>query len=48
MKIKNKKITLNTIHVVSKNNTVFMKSDTETPINFQWIPVFDLNRTLNQ
>ncbi|MEC3908145.1 hypothetical protein VOI54_14030 [Tamlana sp. 2201CG12-4] len=42
---------LNAIRVVSKNNQVFVKSNTELnewyPINFQWIPVIQLNKSLN-
>jgi hypothetical protein len=44
MKTKKTKTTINTIHVVSKHDKVFVKSNTETNawrlINFQWIPVF--------
>ena len=40
------------IQVVSKNNTVFVKSNTETnkwhPTSFQWVPVFEHNKNLNQ
>ncbi|WP_298535388.1 hypothetical protein [uncultured Algibacter sp.] len=51
MKSKQNKSIIETIHVVSKKNKVFIKSNTESnkwhSINFQWIPVFELNKTMN-
>ncbi|WP_168796642.1 hypothetical protein [Cognatitamlana onchidii] len=47
----NHKNALNAIHVVSKNNTVYIKSSNNCSewyaINFQWIPVNKLEETLN-
>lgn len=52
MAIKRTFNTLNSLHVISKNNSVFIKSKTNEdewhPINFQWIPVVKLNETMNQ
>ncbi len=40
---------MNTNHVISKNNKVFIKSRSNEwfPINFQWIPIVKLNETMN-
>ena len=52
MKTKMDKTILRVLHVVSKNNTVFIKSNTETnewhPINFEWIPLIEFDKNLNQ
>lgn len=46
---------INTIHVYTKNNKVFLKKNTSTnnfkkeewyPINFQWIPIIKLQNNL--
>ncbi|WP_189358992.1 hypothetical protein [Algibacter mikhailovii] len=48
MRTKRNNAILNTIQVVSKNNIVFLKSNTEAnswrPINFKWIPVFKIEK----
>jgi len=52
MKTKKDKTIERVIQVVSKNNTVFIKSNTETnkwhPISFQWVPVCELKKNINQ
>ncbi|NMH89549.1 hypothetical protein [Flavivirga algicola] len=50
----NKKKTngMNSQYVHTKNNKVYLKIDHEInewyPINFQWIPVIELNKNMNQ
>jgi len=50
--MKTNKAILRAIHVLSKINTVFIKSNTDTnewhPINFQWIPAIELVKNINQ
>ncbi len=52
MAFKKKTNSKNTRYVHSKNNKVYLKIDNETnewyPINFQWIPIIELNKNLNQ
>ncbi|MFI1773717.1 hypothetical protein [Thalassobellus citreus] len=45
MKIKTLSDKINSVHVISKNNKVFVKSEANEwfPINFQWIPITKLN-----
>jgi len=48
---KNKK-TLKAIHAVTENNTVFFKLNNGThdwqPVKFQWVPVCELKKNINQ
>jgi hypothetical protein len=50
MKTKKWSNTINTIHVVSKKDKVYMKdhlkTDTWYPINFQWIPLVRLQQNI--
>tara|TARA_R110002050_G_scaffold233063_2_gene368752 strand:- start:21836 stop:21988 length:153 start_codon:yes stop_codon:yes gene_type:complete len=49
MKIKKLSDKMNAVHVISKDNKVFIKSETNEwyPINFQWIPIVKLNKIMN-
>ncbi|WP_158655085.1 hypothetical protein [Flavivirga eckloniae] len=52
MTIKKKTNGMNSQYVHSKNNKVFIKIDKESsewyPINFQWIPIVELNKNMNK
>ena len=43
---------MNSKYVHSKGNKVYLKMDNETnewyPINFQWIPIMELDKNMNQ
>ena len=52
MTFKKKSNRMNSQYVHSKNNKVYLKMDNESnewyPINFQWIPIMELNKNMNQ
>lgn len=47
---KHKRHYLNSHHVVTKKNTVFIKTETDEwyPINFQWISVVNLQNEMSK
>lgn len=50
MTFKKKPNHINSQYVHSKGNKVYLKIDNETnePINFQWIPIMELDKNMNQ
>ncbi|WP_303317591.1 hypothetical protein Q4Q34_16880 [Flavivirga abyssicola] len=52
MASKKKSNRMNALYVHSKDSKVYLKTDNEAnewyPINFQWIPIIDLNKNMNQ
>ncbi|WP_170179809.1 hypothetical protein [Flavivirga rizhaonensis] len=50
MTYKKKSNRMNALYVHSKDNKVYLRMDNEAnePINFQWIPIMELNKNMNQ
>lgn len=51
MKTRKLNAIINTKYVFSKNNQVSLKNKVDDewfPINFQWIPIVELNKNMNQ